>query len=112
MERGEEIVFADEYGSWMIPSDEKTFVQAYVTSLAAVETPDGFTMAALPLIQRDSYQSFATRAYTSAMRATVASRSASMRASNSARSSVLSVVRRARSSCIRRYNVAVKYSSG
>jgi hypothetical protein len=40
MERGEEIVFADEYGSWMIPGDEKTFVQAYVTSLAAVETPD------------------------------------------------------------------------
>jgi len=26
MERGEEIVFADEYGSWMIPGDEKTFV--------------------------------------------------------------------------------------
>ena len=69
MERGEEIVFADECGSWMIPGDEKTFVQAYVTSLAAVETPEGFAMAALPLIQRDSYQSFATRAYPSAMRA-------------------------------------------
>ena len=62
MERGEEIVFADECGSWMIPGDEKTYIQAYVTSLAAVEAPEGFTMAALPLIQRDSYQSFALQA--------------------------------------------------
>jgi hypothetical protein len=80
MERGEEIVFADECGSWMIPGDEKTFVQAYVTSLAAVETPEGFTVAAFPLIQRDSYQSFATRAYTSAMRAANKQQSAALKA--------------------------------
>jgi hypothetical protein len=80
MERGEEIVFADEYGSWMVPGDEKAFVQAYVTSLAAVETPNGFTMAALPLIQRDSYQSFATRAYTLAMRAANKQQSAALKA--------------------------------
>jgi hypothetical protein len=80
MERGEEIVFADEYGSWMVPGDEKAFVQAYVTSLAAVETPDGSTIAALPLIQRDSYQSFATRAYTSAMRAANKQQSAALKA--------------------------------
>ena len=80
MERGEEIVFADECGSWMIPGDEKTFVQAYVTSLAAVETPEGFTITALPLIQRDSYQSFVTRAYTSAMRAANKQQSAALKA--------------------------------
>ncbi|MDH3602405.1 MAG: hypothetical protein OEU26_22550, partial [Candidatus Tectomicrobia bacterium] len=80
MEDGEEIVFADECGSWMIPGDEKTFVQAYVTSLAAVETPEGFTMTAVPLIQRDSYQSFATRAYTSAIRAANKQQSAALKA--------------------------------
>lgn len=80
MERGEEIVFADECGSWMIPGDEKTFVQAYVTSLAAVKTPEEFTAAALPLLQRDSYQSFATRAYTSAMRVANKQQSAALKA--------------------------------
>ncbi len=74
MESGEDIVFADECGSWMIPGDEKVFVQAYVTSLAAVETPEEFTRTAVPLIQRDSYQSFATRAYTSATRAQTSSK--------------------------------------
>jgi len=30
MERGEEIVFAEEVGSWMIPGDEKVYLQAYI----------------------------------------------------------------------------------
>jgi hypothetical protein len=67
MERGEEIVFADEIGSWMIPGDEKQYIAAYMTSLAVTATPDEFTMAALPLIQRDSWQSFTTQAYASAV---------------------------------------------
>lgn len=69
MEGGEEIVFGDEIGSWMIPGDEKQYVVAYVTSLAATATPEEFTAAALPLIRRDSWQSFATRAYPSAIHA-------------------------------------------
>lgn len=34
MEDGEEIIFADEYGSWMIPGDEKIYLKAFLTSLA------------------------------------------------------------------------------
>lgn len=69
MEDGQEIVFADEYGSWMIPGDEKTYIAAHMTSLAATTTPNAFTEAAIPLIRRDSYQSLATQAYASAIRA-------------------------------------------
>jgi len=68
MERGEEIVFGDEIGGWMIPGDEKQYVAAYMTSLAATATPEEFTAAALPLIRRDRWQSFATQAYPSAIR--------------------------------------------
>lgn len=69
MERGEEIVFAEEYGNWMIPGDEKQYVAAFMTSLAATSTPDEFTRIALLLIRRDSRQSFTTDAYASAVRA-------------------------------------------
>src|SRR3972149_5624924 len=67
MERGEEIVFAHECGSWMIPGDEKQYIAAYMTSLAATSTAEEFTRVALPLIRRDSRQSFATGAYASAV---------------------------------------------
>lgn len=69
MEEGAEIVFGDESGSWMIPGNEKQYIAAYMTSLAATATPEGFTEAALPLIRRDSWQSFTTQAYPSAVRA-------------------------------------------
>ena len=69
MERGEEIVFGDEIGSWMIPGDEKQYIAAYMTSLAATTTPEEFAAAALPLIRRDSYHSFAAQACLSAVRA-------------------------------------------
>jgi hypothetical protein len=69
MESGEEIVFADEIGGWMIPGDEKQYVAAYMTSLAAAAAPEEFSAAALPLIRRDSWQSFSTQAYPAAIRA-------------------------------------------
>ena len=69
MESGEEIVFADEIGAWMIPGDEKQYVAAYMTSLAAVAAPEEFSAAAIPLIRRDSWQSFSTQAYPAAIRA-------------------------------------------
>ena len=69
MELGQEIVFADEIGSWMIPGNEQEFIAAYMISLAATATPDEFTPAALPLIRRGRTQSFATQAYASAIRA-------------------------------------------
>ena len=68
MERGEEIVFGDEIGGWMIPGDEKQYVAAYMTSLAATTTPEEFTASTVPLIRRDRWQSFATQAYPSAVR--------------------------------------------
>jgi len=68
MESGKEIVFADEYGSWMIPGDEKKSIKAYLSSLAKVTTPDEFAASAAPLIKRDSRQSFYTEAYAVALR--------------------------------------------
>jgi hypothetical protein len=66
LDRGEEIIFAEEAGSWMIPAEEKQWLKAYLTSLAATTTPEAFTAIALPMIARDSHQSFASRAYASA----------------------------------------------
>lgn len=69
LESGEEIAFADEIGGWMIPGDEKQYVAAYMASLAATTAPEEFSAAALPLIRRDSWQSFFTQAYPAAIRA-------------------------------------------
>ncbi len=69
MESGKEIVFSDEIGSWMIPGDEKEYIAAYMTSLAAAMGPEEFTAAAIPLIRRDSWHSLAAQAYKSAIRA-------------------------------------------
>lgn len=69
MEDGEEIVFADELGSWMIPGDEKKYIRAYLSSLGEIAAPEEFAEAALPLIRRDSYQSFANKVYYTAIRA-------------------------------------------
>jgi hypothetical protein len=68
MEYGEEIVFADEMGSWMIPIDDKEWIAAYLTSLAATCDPDDFAAKALPLLRRDSGQSFHAGAYKSALK--------------------------------------------
>ena len=35
----EEIIFADEYGRWMIPGQESEYLDAFVTSLAAICAP-------------------------------------------------------------------------
>jgi hypothetical protein len=68
MEYGEEIVFGDEIGSWMIPGDEKKYLAAYFTSLAAVSDPEEYVEATIPLIRRDSGHSLAGQAYASAIR--------------------------------------------
>jgi hypothetical protein len=69
MERGEEIVFAEEVGSWMIPGDEKVYLRAYISALAATATPEYFAEAMVPLLRRDSYASFAHKVYATAIRA-------------------------------------------
>lgn len=63
MEKGEEIVFGDEIGSWMIPGEEKIFIKAYIHSSSVISTPKEFLKIVLPLIQRDSYQSLANQVY-------------------------------------------------
>lgn len=68
MESGDEIVFADEYGSWMISGDEKKCIKAYISSLAATASPEEFAAATAPLIKRDSRQSFFAEAYAVALR--------------------------------------------
>ena len=68
MENGEEIVFAEELGSWMIPGDEKKFIAAYMKSLAKVATPQAFAEIAIPLIRRDSDSAFVDQVYRSAWR--------------------------------------------
>ena len=68
MENGEEIVFAEELGSWMIPGDEKKFIAAYMKSLAKVATPQAFAEIAIPLIRRDSHSAFVDQVYRSAWR--------------------------------------------
>lgn len=68
MLEGEEIIFADEYGTWMIPGDEKAFIQAYLHSLSIAATPEDFTEAVIPLLERDSYESLSNKVYKSAVR--------------------------------------------
>jgi hypothetical protein len=69
VDSGEEIIFAEEAGSWMIPTEEKEWLKTYLKALAATATPEEFTKAALPIIQRDGWHSFANKAYASAMQA-------------------------------------------
>jgi len=68
MEYGEEIIFADEYGSWMIPGNEQEFLDAYISSLAEVEIPEEYTKIVIPLIKRDSYTSFCNKVYSLALK--------------------------------------------
>jgi len=68
MEVGDEIVFADEYGAWMITGDEKRFIKSYLTSLSRISTPDEYAVGAIPLIKRDSYESFSNKVYSTAIK--------------------------------------------
>ncbi|HEC98404.1 MAG TPA: hypothetical protein ENI58_09700 [Nitrospirae bacterium] len=69
MEAGDEIIFADEYGTWMISGDEKVYIKAYITSLASTKKPDDYAMMTIPLIRKDSYESFSKKVYSIAMKA-------------------------------------------
>ena len=69
MENGDEIIFADEYGTWMIPGDEKVYIKAYIESLAATKEPDDYTKLTIPLLRKDSYESFSKRVYSIAFKA-------------------------------------------
>jgi hypothetical protein len=66
VDAGAEIIFAEEAGSWMIPFDDKEWLKAYLTSLAATGTPEDFAAAAVPIIARDSRRDFDDETYASA----------------------------------------------
>lgn len=66
VDSGKEIIFAKEAGSWMIPTDEKAWLKTYLTSLAATATPEQFTAAAIPMIERDGRHSFAGQVHAAA----------------------------------------------
>ena len=68
MEYGEEIIFADEYGSWMISGNEQEFLDAYILSLAELKTPEEYTEIVIPLIERDSYSSFCNKVHSLALK--------------------------------------------
>ena len=68
LDRGTEIVFAEERGSWMLRADRKQCLAAYMTSLAATTTPEEFTQTALPFIRHKSQISFFAGAYEAAAR--------------------------------------------
>ena len=76
MEAGDEIVFADELGGWMIPVDEKKVLSAYLKSLAATASPERYAAVALPLIKRDAQNNFSDKVYASALRAAQADQKA------------------------------------
>jgi hypothetical protein len=80
MESGDEIIFAEEAGSWLIPTDQKVWLKAYLRSLAATATPEQFTAATLPLLERDSIQSFSGQVYASALSVANAQQKAHLRA--------------------------------
>lgn len=62
MEDGEEIVFADEYGTWMIQSSED-YDKAYIESLSKLENPEIFAEKVIPILKRDSFESFSSKIY-------------------------------------------------
>ncbi len=63
MENGEDIVFADEYGTWMIICNSD-YNESYIKSLAKVENEEIFTEKVIPLLKRDSYESLSEKIYT------------------------------------------------
>ena len=76
IEAGDEIVFADELGSWMIPVNEKKVIGAYLKSLAATASPERYTAVTLPLVKRDAQNSFSDKVWASALRAAKADQKA------------------------------------
>ncbi len=53
MESGEEIIFADEAGIWMLPISEEPCIQAYFESAAAIFEAADYVEAVLPIIRHD-----------------------------------------------------------
>ena len=68
VDRGEEIFYAEEAGTWMVRMEEPKVIKAYLTALAAVARPEKFTAVALLLIRRDGRASWSLNAFSQARR--------------------------------------------
>lgn len=62
MKDGKEIIFADEYGTWMI-STKSDYDNAYIVALSKIEDEINFAERVLPLLIRDSYESLSSKIY-------------------------------------------------
>lgn len=69
MSSGEEIIFADEYGMWMLPIMEENYIEAYINSAATLLSAEDYATHLLPLLRRDSYESLHNRVYEKAKHA-------------------------------------------
>lgn len=72
MERGEEIVFAEELGPWMIHADEKAALKSFMHALAATTGPNAFAEIVVPLLERDETDSLTNKVYRSAIKVATA----------------------------------------
>ncbi|MGB3852587.1 MAG: hypothetical protein WA958_21660 [Tunicatimonas sp.] len=57
-----EVVFADEYGTWMI-STKLDYDNFYIISLSQTEDENKFAEKVVPLLRRDSYESLSSKIY-------------------------------------------------
>jgi hypothetical protein len=80
VDEGQEIIFAEEAGSWMIPADKRVWLKAHLTSLAATADADEFAAAVLPILEWDSWNSFSGEVYVSALRVANPEQAARLRA--------------------------------
>jgi len=69
LDRGTEIVWFEERGSWRLDADKIRCWHAYMTSLAASATPEKFAQTVVALIRRRVWQSSDTQGYEAAIRA-------------------------------------------
>jgi hypothetical protein len=64
----DEIIFGDEIGSWLVSGDNKETVKYYITSLVKVTAVDVFLEHIIPLLKRDSCESFTKEVYKTALK--------------------------------------------
>ena len=64
----DEIIFGDEVGSWLVSGDNKETVRCYISSLAKITTVEIFLEHVIPLLKRDSYESFSKEVYKTALK--------------------------------------------
>lgn len=63
LDHGDEIIFGDEIGTWMIGADNKNAIKSYITSLVQAATTEEFVEHASLLLIRDSCESFSNKVY-------------------------------------------------